>query len=85
MDTEKDLALDASRLLQLFMPWTPTVGGASEIVDQPMHLFRAGKARDMPMLIGTVQDECLMFVLEAFTSKISPGEYTLLMEGKICI
>jgi Carboxylesterase family len=49
--SEKDVLADASRLLDLFLPWTPTVG-TPEVPEQPINAWVAGNMLDIPIIIG---------------------------------
>ena len=70
---ETDLFADLSRLLEVFLPWTPVIGQAG-LTDQLWVLFGAGKVQDKPTMIGTVNDEAHIFIYEAFGKAVSPLE-----------
>jgi len=60
--------------IELFYPFTPVVDGV-DIVQNPLDAFMDGNYnRDVPIVTGTVLNESLMFVKEAFPSGISPLE-----------
>lgn len=75
---EKDILADATRLLDLFIPWTPTVGSV-DVPAQPMDSWIAGNMQDIPMIVGTVADEGWLFVFEAFGKPLSYLEYEALI------
>lgn len=75
---EKDLVVDLPHVLEAFLPWTPLVD-ANTSVDalrgQPRTLFANGLAQKKPMIVGTVQNEALLFIWEAFGKPLPAIEY----------
>eukprot|EP01132_Coremiostelium_polycephalum_P007537 gene7537-9265_t len=50
-----------------FLPWTPVVDGKL-ILDQPLTLIQQGQFNQVPVLMGTVRDEALIFIASISTS-----------------
>lgn len=78
VEVEKDLLADLSDMLQLFLPWTPTVG-TDMLPNQPMGVWQNGDVHDVPITIGTVWNEATVFVYEAFKKAISKTEYDVVL------
>jgi acetylcholinesterase/cholinesterase len=73
MQVEHDIGADLSRLLEIFLPWTPTVG--SEVLPMsPLQTFASGKAAPVDFMIGTVLNEGIEFVWGAFGKAMSEFE-----------
>lgn len=70
--------IDVLKLLEVFLQWTPVVDG-EEITDQPLTLFIEGVHADVPLLMGTTSQEGVMFVNEAFSTKLKSIEYDALL------
>eukprot|EP00029_Vermamoeba_vermiformis_P012182 TRINITY_DN69_c0_g1_i1.p1 TRINITY_DN69_c0_g1~~TRINITY_DN69_c0_g1_i1.p1 ORF type:complete len:524 (-),score=111.34 TRINITY_DN69_c0_g1_i1:32-1603(-) len=61
--------------LQLFMPWTPVINGI-DFTNDMWTAVSSGNFNKVPLLIGTVSEEALMFVyLAAPNMKINDAEY----------
>ncbi|EFA75987.1 putative cholinesterase [Heterostelium album PN500] len=56
-----------------FLPWTPVIDGAL-IPDQPLALIEKGQFNKVPVMLGTVFDEGLIFIASVAT-QISALEY----------
>ena len=65
---ETDLLVEAGQFLSLFQPYSPTVG-TPELKVQPMVGFLTGASLDVPTVMGSVTQEGLIFVYEAFPTK----------------
>jgi carboxylesterase type B len=62
----------------LFYPWTPTVDG--ELVHgQPLDEIAAGRFNRVPVALGTVRDEGLLFIDQADPKALPYAEYLLLL------
>ena len=72
LKSDKDVKAEIGEILSLFQPYTPTVG-TPELKAQPMAGFvgAAGGSAvlDVPIVIGSVRQEGLIFVYEAFKKK----------------
>jgi carboxylesterase type B len=68
---QKDLLVELGHFLNLFVPYSPVVGGGSELAEQPLAAAVYGRLHDVPMMVGSVRDECLIFVYEAFGTPMS--------------
>jgi len=82
VEVEKDLAVDFPHVLEAFLPWTPYVDPAAgtnssivAITDQPRVLFARGQLQDKPFIVGTVENEALLFIYEAFGKPLSHLDY----------
>jgi carboxylesterase type B len=82
VEVEKDLAVDSPHILEVFLPWTPLVDPSAQgnssviaLVDQPRTLFSRGQSQDKPFIVGTVANEALLFIYEAFGKPLSHLEY----------
>jgi hypothetical protein len=100
--------------LESFLPWTPILDGTlvrgrtmcpgtaadgTQVVDQPLNLLKAGKARQIPVMLvrarsctrhgaalttsmqGSVTDETLMFVWQAWNKTVSKTEFDEIIIG----
>ncbi|GAM26595.1 hypothetical protein SAMD00019534_097700 [Acytostelium subglobosum LB1] len=56
-----------------FLPWTPIVDGKL-ILDQPLAMLEKGNFNKVPVLMGTVQEEALIFIASVSTN-INSLEY----------
>eukprot|EP01133_Synstelium_polycarpum_P008932 gene8932-10471_t len=64
--------------LASFLPWTPTIDGA-DILGQPLELIEQGKFLDIPMIIGGVKEEAVLFIYQAATFNVSVPEYEVVL------
>jgi len=77
---------DASNHLNIFhpiiafMPWTPTIDGV-ELFQQPLEAFRDGNYYKIPIMMGSLSEEAIMFVYLALTSPINSIEYDAAVAG----
>lgn len=82
---EVDILADLSHILEVFLPWTPLVDPTravnGSLSAQPLSLFVAGQAQDKPIVMGTVQDEAIIFIYEAFTKPVNWLEYVLIADA----
>lgn len=65
---ETNLLIERGNFLSLFQPYSPTVG-TPELAVQPMVGFLNGTSMDVPTMMGSVSQEGLIFVYEAFAKK----------------
>jgi len=68
--TENDGLVEFDHFMQLFMPWTPTVG-TDIISDQPIRLFQNGDTRDISFISGTVYNEGTEFIYLAYPNGVT--------------
>eukprot|EP00117_Sycon_ciliatum_P023153 scpid52002/ scgid19763/ Crystal protein len=74
--------VDLINLLEIFIPWTPTIDG-DEVVEEPLFSFQKGNIADIPIIIGTVSEECVMYIYGVSpVKKIPEAEYNLAMDVK---
>ena len=62
---ESNLFIEIGNFLSLFQPYSPVVG-TPELAVQPMVGFLNGTSMDVPTMMGSVRQEGLIFVYEAF-------------------
>ncbi|EGG23913.1 putative cholinesterase [Cavenderia fasciculata] len=67
-------SLDPLIPLASFLPWTPTIDG-DDIIDQPLNLIKAGKFYQVPMIVGSVSEEALIFIYQAAAKNVSALQY----------
>eukprot|EP01084_Bolivina_argentea_P199433 341248_1 len=70
---EKDVTVELDHEMDLFMPWTPTVG-TDLFPMQPIRSFQQGKIRDIPFMIGTVSNEGKSFIYGAYPKGIAKNQ-----------
>jgi len=69
------IKVDPLSVLQAFMPWQPYVDGQI-ITAQPMDAFvKTGQYNAVPMMLGSVNDEGVMFIDAAFPEPVGYVEY----------
>ena len=73
-----NIPIEAGTTLSLFEPFAPTVATAL-LAQQPLNAFLAGRAHDVPIFLGSVQQEGLVFVYEAFPTPVTPVEMDSLL------
>lgn len=64
--------------LESFLPWTPYIDGA-ELTLQALEAFATGKYNHMPIMIGSVSEEALLFIYMADKSAVNTAEYILVI------
>ena len=67
---QKDLFVEVGHFLNLFVPYSPVVG-VDEFKEQPLAALVHGRLHDKPILMGSVSNESLLFVYEAFPGSLS--------------
>jgi carboxylesterase type B len=66
--------------VELFYPFTPIVDGI-DIIENPLQAFIQGNfSLDVSIMSGSVTNESLIFIYEAFPSPVSPEEYHALLD-----
>ncbi|MDP2437720.1 MAG: carboxylesterase family protein [archaeon] len=76
----KAIRIDPTGPLQAFVPWLPWVDG-KVIAGQPLTLFATGDYSQVPIQIGTVQSEGVLFVYSGFPTPIPNPEYVVIITG----
>eukprot|EP01083_Nonionella_stella_P098479 276976_1 len=72
---EREVAVEWKWLVDLFMPWTPTIG-TGVIHEQPIFAMQKGKyLKHVPIIAGVNRDEGTYFVWEAFPDAMDKDEY----------
>jgi len=69
-ECEVAVKVELDHEMDLFMPWTPTVG-TDLFIQQPIRSFQNGNIRDIPFMIGSVMNEGKLFIYEAYPNGIS--------------
>jgi acetylcholinesterase/cholinesterase len=67
--------MDRKTLFINFLPFAPMVEEGGEIPQQPLYAFYKGEFNAMPLLVGSVADEGVLFVNELFTDPMSKTKY----------
>jgi carboxylesterase type B len=65
------------RLLEpivVFMPWTPIIDG-KEILEEPLVALRKGSFNKVPMMLGSLSEEAIMFVYLALDNPLNTLKY----------
>lgn len=75
-----DKTIQYFRLLQTFYPWTPILDGI-EFSEQPLTAFQHGRFQQMPIIMGSVSNETLLFIYEAAKKPINDFEYIGVVEA----
>ena len=78
-EAQADLLADVGQFLSLFQPFSPAVGTP----DLPVQTFQAlldGTAADVPVLLGSVRQEGVIFLYEAFSSAEPVAEEKVLVD-----
>ena len=76
---QNDIVAELGQFLSLFQPFSPVVGIA-ELPAQTFQAFLNGAAHDVPVLLGSVRQEGVIFIYEAFTGAEPLLEETALLE-----
>lgn len=76
-----DQLFNLGKPLESGMPWVPVIDptDASNVPGQPLELINAGKINNMPVMIGTVYEDCLPFIYMGFKTYMSDLEYSLVV------
>jgi len=61
-------------VLETFYPWTPTLDG-KEFTKNPLESIQLGNYQRMPIMLGAVHDEALLFIYKASKNEINDVEY----------
>ena len=76
-----DRILEGGRVEDAFaMQWSPVVDG-DELSDQPLKLMAKGTWNQVPLLIGTVQDEGATFIYAGVTTWLPEALHPLIMDA----
>jgi len=67
-------------LLKLFLPWTPAIN-KHDIHEQPLEAFHKGSFHKMPIMLGTVAEETLIFIYKAVQREVNDAEYSIVIFG----
>ncbi len=67
MQAEKDLVVELGHFLSLFQPYAPTAG-TELLPTQPLLAMQRGEAHDVPIIFGSVQQEGLVFLYNAYNN-----------------
>merc|ERR1712228_267312 len=72
---QNNLEVEFKWFIDLFMPWTPTIG-TGIINEQPIFAIQNGEyIRDIPIIAGTNYNEGILFVYTAFSTALSKLEF----------
>lgn len=80
MQKEADHIFNIGKPLESGMPWVPVVDTTSDdVVGQPLDLFASGHFQKMPVIVGTVYEDCLPFIYMGFKNYMSDLEYSVVL------
>jgi len=69
-----DHQIDYRKLLETFYPWTPVLDNV-QFSEEILYAFQEGHFQQMPMIIGDVASEALLFIYLALHSEVNDAEY----------
>ena len=69
VQAESNIVANIDSFLNLFQPFTPTVG-TPDLALQPFQSFEQGKVLDVPLVMGSVRQEGMIFMYEAFKKNL---------------
>ncbi|EFC49335.1 predicted protein [Naegleria gruberi] len=75
MDTYKNLSIP----LETFLPWAPTVSKGGLIPYQTFEAIEKGLYHKVPIMIGNVREEALLFIYMGIHNKLNTVEYLALI------
>lgn len=75
---ELDLLADLDAILQVVVAWGPTVG-TDYLRQRPLEAFQAGNVIDVPRIVGTTENETVIFVYEVLDTPMPELLYELLV------
>ena len=75
---ETNVVAELSTFLDLFQPYGPTAG-TPELPYQLMEGFLSGDALDLPLILGSVRQEGMIFIYEAFSKPVARAEEDALL------
>lgn len=82
VDAQKraDNIFNLGKPLESGMPWVPVVDTSKDdVIGQPLALIAEGKFQKMPLILGTVWQDCLPFIYLGFKSFMSDLEYSVVL------
>lgn len=71
--------LNVLHIFQTFYPWTPIMNGV-EFSENPLDAFQQGKFVNMPLMMGSVSNEALLFIYEALNNSVNDIDYMIGIE-----
>jgi len=71
--------LNISDPISMFYPWTPMVDGIS-VDAQPLYAFAAGNFTQVPIMVGNVEEEALLFIWETLPNPATKDEYVFALD-----
>ena len=77
---QKDLLVELGHLMTVFVPFSPVIGTA-ELPEQPLEALAGGRWHDKPLVMGTVRQEGVLFLYEAFPRRESALEEAALLSA----
>lgn len=73
IDIDKTLNLPSP--LETFLPWTPLIDN-DDVIDNPLYAAQQLRVpKNIPVMIGGVTNEALLFIYEAAKKKVTDAEY----------
>jgi carboxylesterase type B len=69
----ESVPVDPHLVIELFLQWTPVIDGTI-VPQQPLAAVTSGQYAQVPVMIGTVSEEAVLFLYEVFSSPPSEVE-----------
>ncbi|XP_077988429.1 cAMP-regulated D2 protein-like [Glandiceps talaboti] len=73
-DQTSSVIVNPLKLLELFQPWGPVVGG-EDLPKQPVDAFASGECNHKPVMIGSTSDEGRLDLFEAYKTPVDKTQY----------
>jgi acetylcholinesterase/cholinesterase len=72
--------LNLSDPITMFYPWTPMIDGVS-VDAQPLYAFASGNFTKVPIMVGNVEEEALLFIWETLPNPATKDEYVAALDA----
>jgi acetylcholinesterase/cholinesterase len=80
MQKEADHIANIAKPLESGMPWVPVIDTSKDdVLGQPLALLASGQFHKMPVIIGSVWQDCLPFIYMGFKGYMSDLEYSVVL------
>jgi acetylcholinesterase/cholinesterase len=77
MQKAADQIFNLGKPLESGMPWVPVIDTTdNDVIGQPLELLASGQFEKMPIMMGTVWQDCLPFIYMGFKNYMSDLEYS---------
>lgn len=80
MQKEADHIFNLGKPLESGMPWVPVIDTSKDdVIGQPLALLGQGNFHKMPVIVGSVWQDCLPFIYMGFKTYMSDLEYSVIV------